>query len=46
MGIVSDASPLGLGAMLIQRTADGRDFTVLEALEATVSYEEAQWFQV
>ena len=46
MGVVSDASPLGLGAMLIQRTADGQDFTVLEAMEATVSYEEAQWFQV
>eukprot|EP00435_Cladocopium_sp_Y103_P072900 s399_g41.t1 len=46
LGVVTDASPLGLGAMLIQRQPGEDRFTVLEALEASVSYEEAEWFQV
>eukprot|EP00435_Cladocopium_sp_Y103_P032890 s2894_g8.t1 len=46
LGIVTDASPLGLGAILVQKQQGAEKFSILEALEASVSYEEAEMLMV
>ena len=45
-GIVTDASPFGLGGVLIHRDRVDRDFTALAAFEAKFTKEEAEMFGV
>eukprot|EP00435_Cladocopium_sp_Y103_P012061 s4633_g3.t1 len=41
MGIVTDASPLGVGAILVQKSPDGARLVIMEALEAPIVKAEA-----
>ena len=45
-GIVTDASPVGLGGVLIHRDRVDRDFTAMAAFEAKFTKEEAEMFGV
>ena len=42
LGIVSDASPYGVGALLVFMAPGSSAVTILEALEANVTKEEAE----
>ena len=45
-GVTTDASPLGLGGVLMHRDGPDRDFRALAAFEAKFTLEEAQMFGV
>ena len=45
-GLVTDASPWGLGGMLIRVTMDGRSFEIVEAFEAEFKPEDAKLLNV
>lgn len=44
--IVTDASPFGVGGMLLRRSRDGLDFHIQEAFEAPVTETEARLLKV
>ena len=45
-GVVTDASPMGLGGVLLHRDGPERDFTAMQAFEAKFTKEEADMFGV
>ena len=45
-GIISDASPMGLGAILWKKDAETGRIQIIEAYEAPFTPEEAQWLKV